>query len=303
MRQEAELSHKKRILVFGQSGQVGGYLSRFIRKSNQFTLLDSPQQPDGARFDLGNTDQIASLVLAAKPDWVVNTAAYTAVDQAEDDQDQCYKINCEAPREMAIAARSIGAGFVHYSTDYVFDGDSAHPYCESDKTNPRSVYGKSKLAGENAVLDAMPEALILRTAWVYAKTGKNFVNTMLRLAQTHSSLRVVDDQIGCPTFASDLAEVTFSIIKRIECNEIVHQGGIYHATGRGEVSWYEFCREIMALSGFSEIKIDPIPSEAFPTPAPRPKYSVLDNSKLLSVYDLALPEWQSALSTMLTGEL
>ena len=303
MCQEAELSRKKRILVFGQSGQVGGYLSQFIQSSGQFTLLDSPRQSDGTRFDLSNTDQIASFILAAQPDWVVNTAAYTAVDQAEDDQTQCYKINCQAPREMAIAAQSIGAGFVHYSTDYVSDGESTRPYGESDETNPRSVYGKSKLAGEQAVLDAMPEALILRTAWVYAKTGKNFVNTMLRLANTHSSLRVVDDQIGCPTFASDLAEVTLNIIQRIERREVIHQGGIYHATGQGAVSWYEFCKKIMMLSGFSDIKIDPIPSEAFPTPAPRPRYSVLDNSKLFSVYGLALPEWQSSLGTMLAGDL
>ena len=286
--------NKARVLVFGGSGQVGGYLSDLISKSDRFELANDRSE----RFELSRPEMIDEAVRASRPDWVVNAAAYTAVDKAESDQDQCFLVNAHAPGQMALACREIGARFIHYSTDYVFSGLASVPYKEGDATDPFSVYGKSKLAGEQAVLGSLPEALVLRTAWVYARTGKNFVNTMLRLAKSGGPINVVSDQVGCPTFAWDLARVTLDLMDQIFSEKTAHQGGVFHTTGQGQTNWYDFCRQIMFEAGFTQVQVNAITTDEYPTPAPRPRYSVLDNAKLQQVYGLSLPDWRQALSSL-----
>ena len=281
-----------RILIFGKNGQVGSSLLQLLSPKHQVLALDQ------ADLDLTETGPIASTISDFKPDWVINASAYTAVDRAEQQAEIADAINHLAPAVMARACRDLSCGLLHYSTDYVFDGETEQAYLESDTPKPQSVYGATKLAGEQAVMQACPQAIILRTAWVYAREGANFVNTMLRLADERDELGVVEDQFGSPTLTLDLAKVSVSIIEQTPLNTLDKVAGIYHATGSGMTSWYGFAREVFSLSG-KNVMLKGIPTEAYPTPAPRPHYSVLSNQKLQQVFGLQLPDWKVSLADTL----
>ncbi len=283
-----------RIVIFGKLGQVGSSLMCLLGSNHELIGLDQQE------LDLVQTGQIASVILDNKPDWVINASAYTAVDRAETEPQLADAINHLAPEAMAIVCAQLKCGFIHYSTDYVFDGTASEPYLESDTPNPKSVYGITKLAGEQAVLAAYPRAIILRTAWVYAKEGANFMNTMLRLAKEKDSLSVVNDQLGSPTLAADLALATVSIIEQTSLEILDQVSGIYHATGSGVASWYDFAAEIFALTA-SSVRLHSITTEDYPTPAPRPKYSVLSNEKLQNEFGVRLPNWKKSLADTLAG--
>jgi len=281
-----------RILVFGKHGQVGSALLQLLADQHELRGLD---QED---LDLVHHAQIDAAIREFKPDWVINASAYTAVDRAESEAELADAVNHLAPQVMAQTCAELGCGFLHYSTDYVFDGQAQRPYLESDVPNPQSVYGATKLAGENAVMAACPGTIILRTAWVYAEQGANFVKTMLRLADERAELGGVADQYGSPTLARDLAQVSVSIIENTPLDARAEVAGIYHATGSGMTSWHGFAREIFSLANKS-VKLNAITTEDYPTPAPRPHYSVLSNEKLQRVFGLALPAWQDSLARTL----
>ena len=278
-----------RILVFGKFGQVGSSLMQLLGTQHEVNGLDQGE------LDLIQTDQIEATILAYQPDWVINASAYTAVDRAESEAELANAINHLAPAAMAKACAKLNCGLLHYSTDYVFDGSGHRPYVETDAPNPQSVYGETKLAGEQAVMREYPNAIILRTAWVYAKEGANFVNTMLRLADERDELGVVSDQFGSPTLAYDLAVASVSIVENTKLDDLSEVAGIYHATGSGMTSWFEFAREIFSLANKS-VKLNAISTEDYPTPAPRPHYSVLSNEKLQRVFAVALPAWRESLA-------
>lgn len=281
------------ILIFGRNGQLGSSLFSLLSETHQVTALDQ------ADLDLSMVDQIEATIALHRPDWVINASAYTAVDRAEQEPQLADAINHLAPAAMARACKKQQCGFLHYSTDYVFDGEADRPYLESDSPNPKSVYGETKLAGERAVMQAYPQAIILRTAWVYAKEGANFVNTMLRLAAERDELGVVEDQFGSPTLAYDLALASVPIIENTALDELDKVAGLYHATGSGMTSWYGFAREIFSLAG-KEVVVKGIPTEAYPTPAHRPHYSVLSNQKLQRVFGISLPDWKISLAKTLS---
>jgi dTDP-4-dehydrorhamnose reductase len=283
------------VLVFGKNGQVGSKLVSLLAGTDGFRV----RGVDIDEIDLVAVDQIDDFIRSNNPRWVVNGSAHTAVDRAESEPELSLKLNALAPGAMARTCASIGARFIHYSTDYVFDGTASDPYDEDDPVNPQSVYGKTKARGEQEVFTCLSDAILFRTAWVYSRDGANFVNTMLRLASERSEISVVNDQFGSPTLADDLARVTVNVINSIEKREYPYHGGIFHATGQGITSWYEFCREIMRVSGNHHVVIKPIATADYPTPAPRPAYSVLSNRKLSDIYDQRLPDWTESLKICL----
>lgn len=283
-----------KFLIFGKKGQVGSSLVQLLAGEHEVIGLD---QED---LDLVEYGAIESAIVEQKPDWVINASAYTAVDRAQEEVELADAINHLAPAAMARACARLQCGFMHYSTDYVFDGNAERPYTETDRPNPQSVYGETKLAGEQAVLLEYPSAIILRTAWVYAREGANFVNTMLRLANNRDELGVVDDQYGSPTLAHDLAQASVEIVEKTPLDSLDQVAGIYHATGSGMTSWHGFAREIFQLAG-KEITLRAITTADYPTPAPRPHYSVLSNEKLQRVFGLALPDWRESLAVTLSS--
>ena len=258
-------------------------------------------------YNLSRPDEIASAIEAARPDVVINPAAYTAVDRAEDEPDLAFALNRDAPAVMAAAAERAGAVFIHYSTDYVFDGTSSTPYVETDPTGPTSVYGASKLAGERAVAAANTRHVILRTAWVCSPDGTNFLKTMLRLAAERPELKVVDDQHGSPTFAADIAAATARIAAIAVASPTgEEQCGTFHLVSEGATTWCGFAREIMAASkarGGPSVPVHAITTADFPTKARRPAYSKLDTAKVQRVYGVVMPEWRTALGVCLDGML
>ncbi|HJL66801.1 MAG: dTDP-4-dehydrorhamnose reductase [Arenicellales bacterium] len=277
------------ILLIGRSGQVGQALERLLHNGHDLIALD--------RSDLDLTDQgaITSAIDDSDPDVVINAAAYTAVDRAESEPELATAINATAPGLIAEASAAAGAWIIHYSTDYVFDGSGTRPYRESDLTQPLGTYGRTKWEGEEAVRRANAEHLILRTSWVYTWHGHNFLLTMLRLASERDLLKVVDDQIGSPTYAEDLASMTVSIIEKLEIDELNSVAGTYHITHQGQTNWCDFARKIFILAGIKGVEVEGIPTEAYPTPAPRPRYSVLDGDRLKRVFNLEMPGWESGL--------
>ncbi|MBX2869264.1 MAG: dTDP-4-dehydrorhamnose reductase [Acidiferrobacterales bacterium] len=294
------MSTPLKVLIFGKHGQVGGALLRQL--THPSTLVDPERYEviatDIEDVDLTDNEATASLVLETKPDWVLNTSAHTAVDKAESEPELAYQLNATAPETIAKACHKIGATMVHYSTDYVFDGSSKTAYLETDEPNPQSVYGRTKLAGEQVVANNLPQHFIFRTAWVYSSGGKNFVNTMLRLARDRDELKVVGDQFGSPTLADDLATATIEVMQQVVALGSSFDDpayGIYNATGSGYTSWAGFSEEIMRQSGNDQVSVLSIPTEDYPTPAPRPAFSVLDNSKIKQRFGIQLDEWQSAL--------
>ena len=266
-----------KILVTGANGQLGTELQK---------LLPNAIFADVDVLDITDADAVKRFVSNNQIDTIINCAAYTAVDKAEDDVELAQKINEDGPRNLALT----GAKIVHISTDYVFSGTNHKPYLPEDEANPVSVYGCTKRAGELAVLDNAKVAVVIRTAWLYSTCGNNFVKTMRRLGAEKESLNVVADQIGSPTFAKDLAQAIVTILPQMnETNK-----GIYHYTNEGVCSWYDFATEIMNLSGMG-CKVNPIPSSAYPTKANRPFYSVLSKEKIKSVFNIEIPYWKESL--------
>ena len=223
----------------------------------------------------------------------MNCAAYTAVDRAEEEKMLCAAVNTDAVKNLAMAADANGAKIIHISTDYVFDGTNHRPYRESDKVNPISQYGTTKRKGETLLLALAPQAIIIRTAWLYSAHGKNFVKTMLRLADSQPEIKVVCDQIGTPTFARDLAS---AVVKVLQSHQWVP--GIYHFTDEGAASWYDFAKAIFRIAG-KDVKVTPIPTEDYPTPASRPSYSILDRTRIKATYGIEIPHWEEALADCL----
>jgi dTDP-4-dehydrorhamnose reductase len=293
-----------KILLLGGSGQVGYELQRSLAPLGELTVTTrTGELPRGGAcevLDLYAPDTFASLVDRVAPDVVVNAAAYTAVDRAEDEPELAFLANAEAPYELARLCAERGACLLHYSTDYVFDGNAITPYREDDPTGPLGVYGASKLEGERCIQASGAKHLILRTAWVYATRGSNFLRTMLRLGAEREELRVVADQHGCPTPAWMIADVTARILQ-----DGVKQSGVRHLVASGETTWHGFADEIFrqahARGLISRLpRVLPINTCDYPTRAHRPAYSVLDTQLLRNEYQLTLPDWRSALATTLS---
>lgn len=279
-----------RILLTGKNGQIGGELARTLAPLGEVVTFDR------RGLDLSVPDQIVSTVRSVRPDVLVNAAAYTAVDRAESEPDTAHAINAVAVAILAEEAKRAGALFIHFSTDYVFDGTKEAPYVEEDHPNPLNVYGRSKLAGESAIRSVDGPHLILRTSWVYAARGKNFLMTIGRLLRERDELRVVSDQIGAPTSASTVAEVTAELLRRQGAVTLGAARGIYHATASGFASWHGFATEIARLERpDSPVRIVPIASTEYSSPARRPKNSRLSNEKLLQRFGIVMPRWEACL--------
>lgn len=284
-----------RILVTGSKGQLGSEIARLAKSNStdQFTFVDIDE------MDLGNKNAIEKYFEDKQFDTIINCAAYTAVDKAEEDSVLAYKINAEAAGTIATICQRKSIRLIHISTDYVFDGEGNRPIAEDAKPNPLSVYGKSKLEGEQAVLRILDNAYVIRTAWVYSTFGKNFVKTIAKLAREREVLNVVDDQIGSPTYARDLAVAILTIITKINGGE-TDVPGIYHYTNEGVISWYDFAWFIIKHYNLP-CRVNAIPSEMYPTPAVRPKFSVLDKRKLKKTFKIEIPHWHESLVTCLAA--
>lgn len=278
------------ILLFGRDGQLGTALSACLSPLGKLHAYDR------AELDLTDLKQLEHTIAEARPRIIVNAAAYTAVDQAESEVEPARALNAVAPGVMAEAARKVGALLVHYSTDYVFDGNADTPYKEEHAPNPQNIYGKTKLEGERAIADADGTHLIIRTAWLYSWHGKNFLKTILRLAQERGALKVVDDQTGGPTYAPLVAQATVKMLVNFLAAPDSGKTGLFHMTCQGEATWYSFSKKIIELYNKIKVKLDPISTADYPTPARRPMYSVLDNTKLARVYGIRLPHWEDALT-------
>lgn len=288
------------IVLFGKNGQVGWELQRALSPLGKLTVLD--RSSTSFCGDLSNLEGIAQTIRTLAPDVIVNAAAYTAVDKAESERDQALLINAKACAVLAREAAAIDAWLVHYSSDYVFDGSGTQPWQESDQTSPVNYYGKSKLEGEQAIIASGCKHLIFRTSWVYSARGNNFIKTILRLASERETLRIIADQVGVPTGAELLADVTAHAIRG--CLQKPQQGGLYHLTPSGETNWFEYATFIlekarMAGACFAAQRIIPISSEEYLTPAARPLNSRLNNTKLAKAFCIHLPEWKSGVDRAL----
>lgn len=292
-----------KILLFGKNGQVGWELQRSLAPLGEIIALSSGSQDHCG--DLTKLSGLAETVRQVEPDIIVNAAAHTAVDKAESEAELAHIINADAPGVLAHEAKALDAWLIHYSTDYVFDGSGNTPWLEADVTAPLSVYGATKLAGEQAIQASNCKHLIFRTSWVYGVRGNNFAKTMLRLAQERDSLSVINDQIGAPTGADLLADVTAHAIRTAQAQPELSD--LYHLVASGETSWYGYASYVidtaqkmgLQLKVNSE-SITPVPTSAFPTPAQRPKNSRLNTHKLQTSFNLTLPLWQAGVKRMLT---
>lgn len=278
-----------KILITGANGQLGTELHEILECEFPGQTLYTDVQ----ELDLTNAKAVDSYVANNEITHIVNCAAYTAVDRAEEEKMLCAAVNTDAVKNLAMAADANGAKIIHISTDYVFDGTNHRPYRESDKVNPISQYGTTKRKGETLLLALAPQAIIIRTAWLYSAHGKNFVKTMLRLADSQPEIKVVCDQIGTPTFARDLAR---AVVKVLQSHQWVP--GIYHFTDEGAASWYDFAKAIFRIAG-KDVKVTPIPTEDYPTPASRPSYSILDRTRIKATYGIEIPHWEEALADCL----
>ena len=280
-----------KILITGQHGQVSQALQQQLHDLGELIVLGRDQ------LDLANPEQIRQQIRAQRPHLIINAAAHTAVDLAESEPDAAFAINAIAPGVLAEEAKALGIPLIHYSTDYVFDGNKPAPYTEADPPNPLSIYGQSKLAGERAIAAVGGEYLILRTSWVYSNHGKNFLLTMQRLLQEKPHMRIVADQIGAPTWAGTIAASTRALIERWQAGK-PGQWGIYHLTAQGETSWFGFAEAIghqLRAQGKACAELEAIASSAYPTPAKRPLNSRLDCSHLQQQWHVSQPHWQDAL--------
>ena len=270
-----------KILITGSKGQLGTELAK---------LLPDAILTDVEDLDITDKYAVKDFVKVHNIDTIINAAAYTAVDKCEDQEELAFKINVEGPLNLAMS----GAKVIHISTDYVFDGTNYKPYTEDDQTNPVSAYGRTKLAGEKAVLDNSEIAVVIRTAWLYSPHGNNFVKTMRKLGAEKEEINVVFDQIGTPTYATDLAQAIVKILPQM--NE--RNKGVYHFTNEGVCSWYDFATEIMTMSGL-DCKVNAIPSSAYPTKAKRPHYSVLSKQKITQTFGVEIQHWRKGLGQCL----
>jgi dTDP-4-dehydrorhamnose reductase len=293
----------KKVLVTGKEGQLARCLADVASSADNLELVFAARSGTPIALDLLDETSIRTAVRTVKPHLIVNAAAYTAVDKAEEETDIALKINGVAPGILAQEAAELGAPLIQVSTDYVFDGLQDRPYRPSDQPCPASSYGRSKLVGEEAVREANSNHIVLRTAWVYSPYGRNFCKTMLRLAGSHDELNVVDDQYGCPTNATDLAEVILTQARLLLSENRTRMGfGTYHCTNAGGTSWFEFAKTIFELASKRLPKIPavkPIPTSAYPTPAIRPANSMLDCSDLEEVFGIHLRPWENALASVL----
>ena len=275
----------KNILITGANGQLGNEMRVLSAENKEYTYFFT----DVAELDICNAQAILDFVKANDINVIVNCAAYTAVDKAEESIELCTKLNADAVGYLAEAAEANGAEFIQISTDYVFDGTAHVPYQETEPTCPNSVYGHTKLAGEQNALKLCSRSMVIRTAWLYSTFGNNFVKTMIRLGKERDSLGVIFDQIGTPTYARDLARVIFAAIR---------QGvvpGVYHFSNEGVCSWYDFTKAIHRLAGITTCQVKPLHTEEYPTPAKRPHYSVLDKSKIKATFGIEVPYWEESL--------
>lgn len=285
-----------KILITGCNGQVGHCLVKQLEGKAEVLAVDKEQ------LDITDQAAVFSVVSDFVPDYIINAAAHTAVDKAEEEVDLSFAINRDGPMYLAEAAKSCGAVMLHISTDYVFDGTGQTPYQESDEVGPQGVYGQSKLAGEQAVAKACAEHLILRTAWVFGEHGNNFVKTMLRLGQDRDALSIVGDQIGGPTYAGDIASALITMMDYIE-KEGAPQWGVYHFSGSPSASWYEFARQIFTVAKDKLVLVETpilssIPTSAYPTLAKRPANSRLDCKKIEQQFGIKPSDWQAALNNI-----
>ncbi|MFC2970942.1 dTDP-4-dehydrorhamnose reductase [Azotobacter bryophylli] len=296
-----------KILLLGKNGQVGWELQRALAPLGELVALDRQGGQDLCG-DLADIDALAATVRSLAPQVIVNAAAYTAVDKAESEPESALRINGEAPGVLAREAERLGAWLVHYSTDYVFDGSGEQPWREDAPTGPLSVYGRSKLAGERAIAASGAKALVLRTSWVYAARGGNFARTMLRLAGERDALRVIDDQVGAPTGAELIADVTAHLLRQVHtAADASTLAGVYHLTSAGETSWCDYARFVLQQAQARGVslkagpaQVEAIPTSAYPTPARRPLNSRLDTLKLRETFGLHLPHWQTGVARMLS---
>ncbi|NNE29590.1 MAG: dTDP-4-dehydrorhamnose reductase [Saprospiraceae bacterium] len=281
----------KKVLVTGGNGQLGNelrVLSKLGNDNHQYFFTDVED------LDITNESDLKDWFSKNKPDQVINCAAYTAVDKAEENSSLCYLINQTGAEYLAKECNNVGARMIQISTDYVYHNEINRPLQESDPTHPQSVYANSKLEGDLAVLSASLNNLVIRTSWVYSSFGHNFVKTMIRLGQERDSLNVVCDQIGTPTYARHLAQALITILSHPES-----EGGIYHFSNEGVASWYDFATAIMSIEGLA-CQVFPIPTEQYPTPAARPLYSVLSKEKIKGSFDLTIPHWREGLKECLS---
>ena len=286
-----------KILVTGKNGQLGKSIHTIVTNNEQtdeFVFVGREE------LDLSSTDSITSYFNHNNFDIIINCAAHTAVDKAEEEAVLANQINHLAVAQLAQIAKTQQAKLIHVSTDYVFDGESDKPYTETDETNPINVYGKTKLAGEKALQKIMPtDAIIIRTSWVYSEYGNNFVKTMLRLGKQRDELSVVGDQIGSPTYATDLANAILKIIQNKAFKEVEQETQVYHYSNAGEISWYEFAKEIFKLAGI-QCSVSPITTEQYPTPAKRPKNTLMNKDKIAETFSVNIPDWKESLNTCMT---
>ena len=277
----------KNILITGANGQLGNEMQMLSEENSEYTYFFT----DVTELDICNKQAVMDFVRTNDINVIVNCAAYTAVDKAEENVELCTKLNADAVGYLAEAAEANQSEFIQVSTDYVFDGTAHVPYQETDPTCPNSAYGSTKLAGEQNALTLCSRAMVIRTAWLYSTFGNNFVKTMIRLGKERDSIGVIFDQIGTPTYARDLARVIFTAIR---------QGvmpGVYHFSNEGVCSWYDFTKAIYRLAGITNCKVNPLHTEEYPTPAKRPHYSVLDKTKIKNTYHIEIPYWMDSLQS------
>lgn len=274
------------ILITGCNGQLGSELRAIEKEYAQYRFFNTSHQ----ELDVKDHVAVAAYVEEHEIDGIINCSAYTAVDKAESDIDNCKAINTEAPANLAMAIEKRGGWLIHVSTDYVFDGTKHTPYNETDATCPNSVYGSTKLAGEESAMKLCQHTMVVRTSWLYSALGNNFVKTMIRLGHTKDELGVIFDQIGTPTYASDLAR---AIMAAVEHGVVA---GIYHYSDEGVASWYDFTKAIHRLAGITDCQVNPIHTSEYPTPAKRPAYSVLDKTKIKQTYGIRIPHWEESLA-------
>jgi dTDP-4-dehydrorhamnose reductase len=284
------MESKQKILITGSNGQLGKELKRLENSYSQFNFIFLSRED----LPIHHYELVRNFFKGYQPQFLINCAAYTAVDRAESEKELAFQVNGESVGVLAAVCKEYGTKLIHISTDYVFDGTATIPYKEESLTNPQSVYGASKLEGEKEALRFNPDSIIIRTSWVYSEFGKNFVKTMLKLMSEREELNVVSDQFGSPTYAADLAEAILQIISSGQWHP-----GIYHYSNEGIISWYEFAVAVKELSG-NICKVNPIPTSQYPTPAKRPAYSVLDKTKIQSAFSVRIKDWKASLETCLS---
>lgn len=284
-----------KILVTGANGQLGNELRRLCRNFPGLEFIFT----DVDMLDITNPDAVSVFMEASKPAIVINCAAFTDVEGAEENTKVARKVNSLAPQVLAAACAMQDAFLVHISTDYVFDGDSSQPYTEDDETNPIQFYGQSKLDGEEKIKTVFDNYLILRTSWMYSEYGHNFMRSIIAKAKENATIEVVEDQVGSPTYARDLANCIIDIIIKSILNPKAYLPGVYHYTNQGSCSWFEFAQEIVNFAGLTDCKVIPVKASQYPTKAKRPQYSVLDTSKIRSAFGIGIPNWRDSLKECL----